>query len=142
MITVRQVSAAEMSDLISSELEGIVGDMGRKILIDSCHSASHIWLCTDTASGRILCFYGLTPPTMLSIQAHLWMWTAENIRDFTVALIRHSQRHIHEMLQHYPKIFGFGHTARPRSLAWLRRLGAQFGPVDGQLIPFTIKADS
>ena len=101
-------------------------------------NSTMLWIgCVDDDP---LCIYGLTAPTFLSDRAYLWLWTTSHFDQHVFTFIRHSQRVVEDMLRHYPTIIGHGQVGADRSLRWLRWLGAEFGPQQGQLLPFIITA--
>lgn len=86
----------------------------------------------------VVCSWGLIPPTVLSNQAYLWMYTTSQLEEHKFLFVRHSQRVIEDMLNEYETIVG--HVVMGNALAyrWLRWLGATFGAPDGKMIPFRI----
>lgn len=104
-----------------------------------------IMMSTDVWVGwvdeELVCIWGLCPPTLLSDQAYLWLYTTPKLEGNEFVFVRHSQIVMQQMLESYKVIIG--HTAinaTDRSKAWLRWLGAKLGePRDGK-IPFQIRA--
>lgn len=87
----------------------------------------------------IACIWGLIPPTMLSNQAYLWLYTTDLIKHHQFILIRHSQRVIERMLETYPMIVGHVTLGDSKAIRWLRWLGAEFGFPQGTGLPFKIR---
>lgn len=87
---------------------------------------------------KLLCLWGLIPPTLLSDQAYLWLLTTEAASEHEFILVRRSQIEMKRMLDMYPRIVGHCEVSATRSIRWLRWLGATFGEPDGLLVPFTI----
>jgi hypothetical protein len=110
----------------------------KQILLRSTKNSSHLWIGTNDET--ILCFFGLIPPTLLSDTAYLWLYCTADMQGHTIPLIRHSKRAVKTWLELYDCIVGHGHIDRPRSLAWLRMIGAVFGEPQGAVIPFEIRA--
>lgn len=110
----------------------------REILLRSVKNATHLWIGTHYET--ILCFFGLNPPTLLSDTAYLWLYSTPAMQGRTVSLIRHSKRAVQEWHSLYSCIVGHCHCDKPRSLAWLRMIGAEFGEPTGSVIPFEIRA--
>lgn len=139
-VTVREIEPSELIGLISTSLDANVSDDWKRVLTTSARNSTVLWIGTD--GDRVLCFYGLIAPTMLSDEAYLWMHTTEALKEHTFVLIRHSQRAIRKMLELFPIIVGHGQIGADRSLAWLRMIGAEFGPPDRDrgLIPFEIRS--
>lgn len=94
---------------------------------------------TGFIDGNLICCWGLIPPSALSNQAYLWMHSTPEIRKHAFVIVRHSQRVIEEMLKRYPKIVGDCLASAEDSIRWLGWLGAEFGPVRGPCLPFTIR---
>jgi hypothetical protein len=110
----------------------------KEILFRSVKNSSHLWIGTNDET--ILCFFGLIPPTLLSDTAYLWLYCTADMQGHTIPLIRHSKRAAKKWLELYDCIVGHGHVDKPRSLAWLRMIGAKFGEPQGSVVPFEIRA--
>lgn len=110
----------------------------REILLRSVKNATHLWI--GTHGETILCFFGLNPPTLLSDTAYLWLHSTPAMCKHSIPLMRHAIRSAKEWLDLYPHIVGHGHSNNPRSIRWLRLIGATFGEPTGSVIPFEIKA--
>lgn len=137
-VVIRPIDADEMAGLISQQIVPKLLEDHRAILNRSIYNSSNIWLGEE--DGRVLCFWGLIPPTILSDIAYLWLYTAPELVEHKFLLVRHSQKAVKEMLKLYPTIVGHGQNGNDRSLAWLRWMGAEFGKPQGRLIPFEIRA--
>ena len=87
---------------------------------------------------EFICCWGLIPPTFLSNQAYLWMWGPEPIKHQFI-LVRQSQIQIQNMLKRYDKIVGHCLVGAKGSQRWLRWLGAEFAPAEGDVLPFEIR---
>lgn len=136
MTKVKAIDNEALSVVIIDRLE--VSAEHKEILLRSVKNSSHLWL--GTHDEIILCFFGLIPPTLLSDTAYLWLYTTTAISGHTIPLIRASLRVRSVWLSLYSSIVGHGTANCPRSLAWLRLLGAEFGEPTGSVIPFEIKA--
>lgn len=139
-VRVVQLSGLDAYDLIYPDHLAKLSDMAQESMHRAMRNSSHVWIGFDGSFALVA--YGLIPPTLLSDRAYLWLYTTEHIQSHIFSLIRHSQRAIEEMLREYPLIVGHGVVGADRSLRWLRWLGAEFGPPQGNLLPFTIKASS
>ena len=128
---------SRLSQLINA-LPGEAMTVRASNVIDFCQKMSgEMW--TGYVDGKIVCCWGLIPPTFLSNQAYLWMWSTEGIREHQFLLVRHSQRQIAEMLKHYEVIVGHCRVDRPDSQRWLRWLGAEFDAPEGPFRSFRIR---
>lgn len=136
MTKVEAIGNEALAAVIIDRLE--VSAEHKEILLRSTKNSSHLWL--GTHDETILCFFGLIPPTLLSDVAYLWLYCTPSMQGHTIPLIRHSKRAVHDWLSIYTSIVGHGHVDKPRSLAWLRLIGATFGEPTGSVIPFEIRA--
>lgn len=93
---------------------------------------------TGYVDDRLICCWGLIPPTILSNQAYLWMHSTPEVTKHSFLIVRHSQLVIEEMLQKYPRIVGDCRVGADHSIRWLKWLGASFGESNGEFIPFVI----
>lgn len=90
--------------------------------------------------GKTVCVWGMVPPTLLSDQAYIWLFTHDElVREHQFVFVRRSQRMIEQMLEEYPRIVGHCLVDSQRSIRWLKWLGATFGPPTGMLVPFEIR---
>lgn len=136
-VVVERLSKARISQLM-------VGDIGMGLDSDGV-AVFDRWIMRTTtmwagfAAGKLVCVWGLISPTLLSDRAYLWLYTTEAISEHVFLFIRHSQIAVESMLQQYPTIVGHAIEGNSRAIRWLKWLGADFGPPDGRLIPFTIR---
>ena len=140
-VHIREVSAKEFSKLISSDVIGSMSDMNRKILGDALAYSSKVWL--GMIDDKILGFWGMVLPSLLSDRAYFWLHTTPSLKEHQFVFIRHSQIAIKEMLKEYPLIIGHTIKGSNKSIRWLKWLGAEFLPFDSSieaLIPFEIRA--
>jgi hypothetical protein len=89
-------------------------------------------------NNRLACIWGVIPPSLMSFQAYLWLYTTDAIKNHEFRLVRHSQLVIEEILQEYPSIVGHAIMGSDKSIRWLKWLGAKFAPPQGLVIPFRI----
>lgn len=101
-------------------------------------NSSRCWIVYE--DDKVLCFLGLIPPTILSDRAYLWLHTTEHLREHVFIFVRHSQRVVQEILTEYPIIVGHTEVTNTKAIRWLRWLGAVYGPLDGPLLTFEIRA--
>lgn len=134
-IEITEVSAFDYRALIK---QGRLTDFEYN-LIGACYSRSEErWI--GTVDGVVACLWGLIPPTLMSDRAYLWLYNNELVDEHKFAFIRHSQVQMKRMLKLYPIIVGDCLISNDSGRQWLRWLGATFGPPDGPLAPFEIKA--
>lgn len=89
--------------------------------------------------GELACIWGLIPPTLLSQQAYLWLYTTKIVEKHQFLFVRHSQRRMEEMLDEYPLIVGNCDANEKRSVRWLKWLGAEFVAKEGRRLAFQIR---
>ncbi len=128
----------EAYDLIFPEHLAMLPVMDQVSMHHAMKQSSKVWVGYD--GPFVLCSWGLIPPTILSDRAYLWLWTTEHLHEHVFMFIRYSQREIGRMLEHFPIIVGHAKVDTPKSIRWLRWLGATFGQPEGQLVPFEIRA--
>jgi hypothetical protein len=99
--------------------------------------ASSIW--TGFVDGELVCIWGLIPPSLLSDQAYLWLYTTDALKGNEFMFVRQSQLAVETILKIYPVIIGHVLVDNPRAIRWLKWLGATFGEPDGRVLPFSIR---
>jgi hypothetical protein len=138
VIQIESADVALVRRLIAeTKHEGLTDHEARALDI-SLAITQKVWV--GILDGECACAWGLIPPTLLSSQAHLWLYTTKLIEGNEFLFWRCSQRAIEDMLKEYPLITGVADPAAPKSIRWLRCLGATFGEPQGKLIPFFIRA--
>lgn len=98
---------------------------------------AHLWV--GLKDDKLVCAWGLIPPTLLSSTAYLWLYTTEAVQEYSFLFIRHSQLMVERMLEEYPTIVGTADPKTPNTIRWLKWLGAVFSEPQGKYIPFTIR---
>lgn len=134
---VLQMSRQDISRLISTEVSPSLTE-DELIRFNAClASTTTVWV--GMVDGKFLCTWGLIPPTLLSDQAYLWLYTTDAIRDHEFIFVRKSQLVMEQMLERHKMIVGYAQAGADRSIRWLKWLGAVFGDPVGDLIPFVIR---
>jgi len=89
---------------------------------------------------KLACIWGLIPPTLMSNQAYLWLYTTDVIKEHQFVLVRHSQLVMEEILKRYKSVVGhvFLGEGDSKSVRWLKWLGAKFGEPEAKGVPFRI----
>jgi hypothetical protein len=135
-VIIQPLVGQSISDLIF-ESTGIRLSLNESGILEFCQNmSSETW--TGFAGGKLICCWGLIPPSLLSDQAYLWMHSTPAVKDHTFVLVRHSQRIIEDALKKYPRIVGHCKVGATDSIRWLRWLGARFMEMEGPFIPFEI----
>ena len=133
MTKIKRVTAGEATEL----LKIIQFDSNDQKTMDFCMlMSSSIW--AGFIDNVLACVWGVIPPTLLSHQAYLWLYTTDAIKGHEFLLVRHSQMVIQEILQQYPSIVGHAIIGSDKSIRWLKWLGAKFGEPQGTALPFRI----
>lgn len=135
---IQSTDKAEVFRLISSTSSVNLEAGERKILESFMGLSSHIWI--GLVDKKLICFWGLNPPTLLSDCAYLWMYTTPALDEHMFVFVRQSQIAIEKMLAEYQLIGGHAAVGNSRAIRWLKWLGAEFGEPVGKLIPFYIRA--
>lgn len=111
-------------------------DYGRQTMDFCLLMSTAIW--AGFIDKQLACIWGVIPPTLMSYQAYLWLYTTDVIKEHQFTLIRHSQRVMEGILDEYPSVVGHAIIGSDKSIRWLKWLGAEFGPPQGIAIPFRI----
>lgn len=129
---------AATKQLIFESKGGILTDEESRTLEDYLTFSAKLYM--GSISGKLVCAWGLIPPSLLSDQAYLWLFSTDAVEEHKFMFVRNSQRAVEEMLKEWPIITGFCDRNNLRSQRWLRWLGAVFGQPLQTMIPFEIRA--
>lgn len=135
-VSLSPVQKVELSKLIKASFAMTEAE---EKLIDQCQKLSfETW--AGFCDERLVCAWGIVPPTVLSNTVYLWMHTTPAIEDRQFIFVRHSQIVIEKILKDYEMIVGHVKADEKKSRKWLQWLGAEFEPskLDGMLA-FRIK---
>jgi len=78
-------------------------------------------------SGRVVAYFGVQRPTLMSAAGYLWMRTlCEAAPCHLVPMLRLSRSVISQLLQRYPILIGECELSDARAQRWLTWLGATF----------------
>ena len=136
-VYIESMEGQQISKLISYATQLMLNPKDAEVL-EFCQGLSaECW--SGYVDDKLICCWGLIPPSLLSTQAYLWMHSTEAIRDHRFLLVRHSQRVIEEALTHYDKIVGHCRVGAEDSMRWIRWLGAEFSPVADGYCAFVIR---
>lgn len=133
MTEIKKVSAIEAKELV----KGISFDEAGEKAMDFCLLMSTV-IWAGFINGGLACIWGVIPPTLMSNQAYLWLYTTDLIKEHQFLLVRHSQLVMEEILDEYPSVVGHAIIGSSKSIRWLKWLGAEFGKPQGTAIPFRI----
>ena len=87
----------------------------------------------------LACVWGLVPPTLMSNQAYLWLYTTPLVEQHKFLLVRHSQRWIEQVLKEYDTIVGFCKPENKAAIKWIEWLGGSFKRPFGERAEFVIR---
>ena len=133
MTKIERVEPAQAAEYIKT----LVLTQEERWAMDYCLQLS-MFMWVGLIDDKLACIWGLIPPTLMSNQAYLWLYTTNVITGHEFVLVRHSQLVMEEMLQEYPTICGHAIAGADKSIRWLKWLGARFGEPQGKGIPFRI----
>lgn len=135
---IEKLSRRKLTELISAEIAPTLSTEQNQKLTRCLQATTTVW--TGLYDGKLLGFWGVIPPTLLSDSAYLWFYWTDEIENHQFVFVRHSQRVIEEVLKLYPKIVGDCEARAKKSQRWLRWLGAKFGVEQDGFLPFVIEA--
>lgn len=136
--SIAPIGKQQITELISGLHSGRLSEIEIEKFNRYVFISAKVW--GGSVDGKLVCLWGLIPPTMLSEQAYLWLHVTEAAREHQFILVRRSQIELRKMLEEYPRIVGHCLAEASDSIRWLRWLGATFGEPDGVLVPFVIRA--
>lgn len=128
---VKEISAADVEGLLWA-----MPDARREISVATARATKHLW--AGFWNDQLLCIFGLTPPTMLSTNAHLWLITTNEAKRHPIIFGRWARRMVNHMLDLYPTITGF--CVNGIGLDWLASLNAELTYISPVLTSFEIKS--
>lgn len=120
------------------DLHGLMKSEFDASVMQQCLSASRI-IYQGKIDGELACIWGLVPPTIMSNQAYIWLYTTEVADEHTFILVRYSQHMIEKMLEEFEALTGHCKAGDDRAIRWMKWLGAEFGKPQGKLVPFVIR---
>jgi hypothetical protein len=133
IVEIRRIEATEAArltkDMILDERDGKT--------MDFCLLMSTI-IWAGFIRGKLACIWGVIPPSLMSHQAYAWLNTTEVLKGHEFIFVRHSQMIFDEILEEYSAVVGHVIIGADKAYRWLRWLGAEFGPPQGQVVPYRI----
>ena len=136
-VSVDRVTRGAVSKLISSSDEVSLTDTEKETFARCLAQTTALWM--GKLDGRLICAWGLIPPTLLSDQAYLWLFTTPALAGHEFIFIRRSQIEVRAMLEEFPIIVGWTNVGWAQTIRWLRLLGAEFEEPLGTRLPFIIR---
>jgi hypothetical protein len=128
---------ARMEPISLARLQSLVsGWPGAAALIEASRLADPLF--EARYGDELLGFVGFVPASTLSDSAYAWVHTTEVVTRHPLATARLARRWMAAFHGRYPRLVGHC-TGHINSMAWLKSLGAEFGPAEQGLIRFTIE---
>lgn len=136
-VAIQAIAPDELSRLISSAFHETM-NADEFIKLRQC-----LDITTDLRiglhNGELVCIWGLVPPTLMSDQVYLWLYTTPALAGNEFLFVRHSQVAIENILKSYSRIVGHTEANNAQAIRWLKWLGAEFEPSEGRLLTFSIR---
>lgn len=137
---VSTISKAQVTELLSAAEGAKLSEVDLIRFNQYVDLSTVVW--AGSIGDKLLCMWGLIPPTLLSDQAYLWLHTTKAAEAHTFILVRRGQIELRKMLADFPNIIGHCDVEAARSIRWLKWLGAQFGEPGDRFIPFVIRSQN
>lgn len=134
-VRLEEVTGKRFKELIPSAICETLDDNEMAILENAMTKSTEVWRAMDGDS--LLCIAGVSPDTLMSRDAYLWMYNPPVGRQ-SVSALRESKRLINHFLSHYDRLVG--HCKEAKSRRWLEWLGAKFQQADEPIAIFMIEA--
>src|SRR5258708_12207330 len=136
-VQIESINRQQTRDLILSARGGILTELESKTL-DACLGfATHLWI--GQVDGKMVCAWGLVPPSLLAEEAYLWLYSTPEVADHKFVFVRYSQLVMKEMLRIYPRIVGVTDIKSTNSTPCLTCLRANFVHNSAPHTPFSIE---
>lgn len=136
--SVDRISHETLWELISTGACGSLSDIDREKFKVMGTISNELW--AGTVDDKLVCLWGLAPPTLLSEEAYIWLWTSEVVDEHKFLFVRASQRWVEQALERYPVLVGYTESANHRAIQWITWLGGRYRQIDGRL-SFRIEKD-
>ena len=121
-------------DLVEVERIGVDP---RKTMEEAMARAVVTW--AGTIDGKLVCLGGIEQASILSDCAYLWLVTTKAVEDHPFIFVRRSQMVLSAIFQDYGyrMVYGVVDKDFDRSIKWLRWLGFEIDPPEGQFRTFS-----
>lgn len=114
---------AEVYQISFSQFDRMIGAIDSKPIVLSAAKLANEILVVMYEDGPI-CYLGIVPPTILSDNAYIWMISTPYGEAHPYIFGRYGKKIMETILQKYRVIFG--DCFSPKSVRWLKRIGAEF----------------
>jgi len=134
-VEVYNITIPQMKQLISSANGVTVSDDEMRSMESAAQFS--IPLLAGMYGDELLSVFGFIPQTLLTDNAHLWVYSTPAVENHKTVFARTSKSVINNMLEQYSEIVGYCFTAKAQ--IWLRWLGAEFEQPRRGAHPFRIR---
>ena len=135
-VTIRALSEPNLSEVLRRADVTLTAREAK--IIDYCHSMSETtWVGYN--GGKLICAWGIIPPSLLSQEVYLWLHTTEAVNTSQFLFVRHSQLFVRRLLREYSAVVGHVRVDAAGSRKWLKWLGATFSPARNGFLNFRIE---
>lgn len=138
--TIQNISHGGLLGLISSTKSVKLTDHELKTMSECVSISKDIWV--GLVDGQLACAWGLIPPSLLSHQAYLWLYTTPKVEEEKFLFVRHSQRAVEDMLKRWSTLVGYCDAMNERAIRWVKWLGGEFDAVYEGKVNFRIRKRS
>jgi hypothetical protein len=137
-VSVKPLLGESITSLIAIATGSQLGERYAEMM-DLCQKLSgEIW--SGYIDEKLVCCWGLIPPSIFSNVAYLWMYNTEMLAEHQFVFVRRSQIEVARMLQSYPTIVGHCVVGNDKAARWLKWLGAEFEPPHDGMRKFAIRS--
>jgi len=134
-VSIEEVARPEARKIV--KLSHALSSVEEKLMDDCLKMSTTLWV--GLVDDALACLWGVIPPTLMSNDAYLWLYTTPLVEDHQFTFVRRSQIVIKELLEQYDRLVGYCLLSADRSIKWLSWLGAEFGRRDGTKVAFVIR---
>jgi hypothetical protein len=136
-ISVERVVDGSITSLISFATGAMLTDRYADMMQLCQKLSGEVW--SGYIDDKLVCCWGLIPPSVFSDTAYLWMYNTEALAEHQFVFIRRSQIEVQRMLTQYNRIVGHCVVGNEKAQRWLRWLGAEFDAPQAGARAFTIR---
>lgn len=137
-VLVECVAGKAFKELISPAICETISANDLQLMENAMSKSTDVWMVSD--SGQMVGITGVAPDSLLAREAFIWNYTNPFNDRVSVGVMRATRQVVDHFLNQYPTLVGYCELPNAKAQRWVRWLGAEFGQLNGQLIPFMIKA--
>ena len=136
-VSVEPIIGNTITSLISLATGATLPDRSADMMTLCQRMSGEVW--SGYIDDKLVCCWGLIPPSVFSDTAYLWMYNTESLVEHQFVFIRRSQIEVQRMLRNYSRIVGHCVVGNDKAARWLRWLGAEFDAPEAGARAFTIR---